>query len=66
MGKKKVFCKYFRVTSLFSVISEDGVKVEVKENDAVLDVSEIPVEVFEAICAAFPDQGGTTEELKDK
>ncbi|KAK3798971.1 hypothetical protein RRG08_009165 [Elysia crispata] len=46
--------------------AEDGVKVEAKESDGVLDLSEVPVEVFEAICAAFPDQGGTIDELKDK
>ncbi|GFR79176.1 histone-lysine N-methyltransferase EZH2 [Elysia marginata] len=46
--------------------SEEGVKVETKETDTALDVSEVPLEVFEAICAAFPDQGGTIDELKDK
>lgn len=47
--------------------AEDKVKKESKEvNDQLMDVSEVPVEVFEAICAAFPDQGGTVEELKEK
>ncbi|XP_005096267.1 histone-lysine N-methyltransferase EZH2 [Aplysia californica] len=46
---------------------EEKVKRELKDSvDQSMEVSEVPVEVFEAICAAFPDQGGTVEELKDK
>ncbi|BFZ21675.1 hypothetical protein BsWGS_24714 [Bradybaena similaris] len=46
---------------------EDKVKREVQDGKVeFLDVADIPVEVFEAICAAFPDQGGTVEELQDK
>ncbi|CAL1529026.1 unnamed protein product [Lymnaea stagnalis] len=46
---------------------EEKIKREVKDGkEEFMDVSDIPLEVFEAICAAFPDQGGTVEELKDK
>ncbi|XP_055869790.1 histone-lysine N-methyltransferase EZH2-like [Biomphalaria glabrata] len=46
---------------------EEKFKREIKDGkEEPMDVSEIPVQVFEAICAAFPDQGGTVEELKDK
>lgn len=48
-------------------IQEDKVKREVQDGKVeFFDVADIPVEVFEAICAAFPDQGGTVEELQDK
>ncbi|XP_059160972.1 histone-lysine N-methyltransferase EZH2-like isoform X2 [Physella acuta] len=46
---------------------EEKVKREVKDGkEEFMDVASIPIEVFEAICAAFPDQGGTVEELKEK
>jgi len=46
---------------------EQGVeKLKKEAMDTSQIVSDVPVEVFEAICAAFPDQGGTVEELKDK
>lgn len=45
---------------------EDKEKPDSKEEAVETKDVSIPMEVFEAICAAFPDQGATVDELKDK
>ena len=53
--------------SLFSPQIDEKMKRDTKDDvDEAREFANIPVEVFEAICAAFPDQGATVDELKDK
>jgi len=47
--------------------TDEKMKRDTKDDvDEAREFANIPVEVFEAICAAFPDQGATVDELKDK